>query len=259
MDTATAFATGDRFIALDGPLNFRDLGGYAVGRDHAVRTGLLFRSDGHESLTAADVDHLITVVKLSDVVDLRSEPELQRTGASLLERAGVNVHHLPIVDRTQQFWGEGDQRISAAYLGMMDDAGDRFVTALTMLADLEGPTVFHCAAGKDRTGLLAVMVLDLLGVDDDLIAEDYALTAEIMPAFRQRVEERMANDPELRHRYQNAAPTPELLDEMLSARASTVHLVLTALRAEHGSVESWLLHHGLPADVPARLRARLVH
>jgi protein-tyrosine phosphatase len=251
-------AAPNRILELDGPLNFRDLGGYPVGRDRFVRTGLLFRSDGLDTLTPGDAQLLMDVVELSTVVDLRSEEELTRSGPSLLEQGGVAVHHLPIVDRTQQFFGDGEPRISAAYLKIMGEADERFASAVQLLADLDGPAVFHCAAGKDRTGLLAAFVLDLLGVEDDLIADDYALTAAVMPAFRQRMERRMANEPELRKRMEESGRTPEMLDEMLSARASTIHLVLTALRAEHGSVESWLLQNGLDASAPDRLRSRLI-
>ena len=251
-------AAPNRLFDLDGPLNFRDLGGYPVGRDRFVRTGLLFRSDGLDTLTPGDAQLLMDVFELSTVVDLRSEEELKRTGPSLLEQGGVAVHHLPIVDRTQQFFGDGEPRITAAYLRIIADAEERFAATVQLLADLDGPAVFHCAAGKDRTGLLAAFVLDLLGVDDDLIADDYALTAAIMPAFRQRIERRMANEPELRKRMEESGRTPEVLDEMLSARPSTIHLVLTALRAEYGSVESWLLQNGLGTSAPEKLRNRLI-
>jgi protein-tyrosine phosphatase len=251
-------AAPNRILDLDGPLNFRDIGGYPVGRDRFVRTGLLFRSDGLDTLSTADALVLMDVVELSTVVDLRSEEELARTGPSLLEQGGVAVHHLPIVDRTQQFFGDGEPRISAAYLKIIGEAEERFAAAVQLLADLDGPAVFHCAAGKDRTGLLAAFVLELLGVDDDLIAEDYALTAAIMPGFRQRMERRMENEPELRKRMEESGRTPELLDEMLSARASTIHLVFTALRAEYGSIESWLRQKGLSASAPDQLRNRLI-
>jgi protein-tyrosine phosphatase len=249
-------AAPNRFLDLEGPLNFRDLGGYPVGRDRFVRTGLLFRSDGLDTLTLGDAQRLMDDFQLSTVVDLRSEEELARTGPSLLEQGGVGVHHLPIVDRTQEFFGDGAPRISAAYLRIIADAEERFVAAVQLLANLEGPAVFHCAAGKDRTGLLAVFVLDLLGVDDDLIADDYALTADIMPKFRQRIARRMENEPGLRKRMEGR--TPEVLDEMLSARASTIHLVLTALRAEYGSVENWLVQKGLSTSAPDQLRHRLI-
>ena len=248
----------NRFLRLDGPLNFRDLGGYPVGRDRFVRTGLLFRSDGLDTLTAQDAHLLIDGGGLATVVDLRSEEELAFSGPSLLEKGGVAVHHVPIVDRTQQFFTDGEPRISSAYLKIIAEAEQRFVGAVQLLADLEGPTVFHCAAGKDRTGLLAAFVLDIVGVDDDLIADDYALTAAIMPEFRQRIERRMANEPELRQRMEASGRTVEVLDEMLSARASTMQVVLTALRAEHGSVENWLLRNGLHPTAPARLRHRLI-
>ena len=248
----------NRFFDLDGPLNFRDLGGYPIGRDRFVRTGLLFRSDGLDTLTPRDAQLLMDVLELSTVVDLRSDEELARTGPSLLEQGGLVVRHLPIVDRTQQFFGDGEPRISSAYLKIIADAQERFVAAVQLLADLDGPAVFHCAAGKDRTGLLAAFVLDLLGVDDDLIADDYAVTAAIMPAFRQRIDRRMANEPELRKRMEESGRTAEVLDEMLSARASTIHVVLTALRAEYGSVEGWLLQKGLGTSAPDRLRNRLI-
>ena len=154
----------------------------------------------------------------------------------------------------------------------LDRKADMFITTETpdaaapnRLFDLDGPLNFRdlggYPVGRDRfvrTGLLAAFVLDLLGVDDDLIADDYALTAAIMPAFRQRIERRMANEPELRKRMEESGRTPEVLDEMLSARPSTIHLVLTKLRAEYGSVESWLLQNGLGTSAPEKLRNRLI-
>ena len=249
-------STDDRFIPLDGPVNFRDLGGYPVGRDRRVKTGLLFRSDGHDRLTPGDVDTLTDRLGIANIIDLRTLEEVERSGPSLLVQQGVAWHHLPIVDRTQQFWDKQDQRLSSVYLTILHEASERLVAATTLIAELEGPTVFHCAAGKDRTGLLAAFVLELLGVDDDVIAADYALTAVIMPTMRRRFEERLAGDPEARKRMKLNPMPPGALDEMLSARASTIQMVLTALRAEHGSIATWMSQSGLDDTVPNRLRDR---
>ena len=116
------------------------------------------------------------------------------------------------------------------------------------------PTVvFHCAAGKDRTGLVAMLVLGLLGVADEIIAADYALDLRRPPdADRAQPHARRARGRPAEVHFDN-------YDEaVLTAEAVTMLSVLGRLRAEHSSVESYLLAHGLPTDAVAALRAGLL-
>jgi protein-tyrosine phosphatase len=251
-------APNTRIEPLDGPLNFRDLGGYAIGQDRVTRRGQLFRSDGHETLSVRDADRLIEELGIRAVIDLRTADEVARSGPSMLSTRGVQMHHIPIIDQTKKLWENGDTKLSAVYLTMLRDASTRFVATVELLANLDGPTVFHCAAGKDRTGLVAAMVLDLLGVTDDDIADDYAVTAHIMPAMRKRFDDRLAHDAELRKAMEANLMPVGLRDEMMSARASTMKTVLAIVGARHGSLSGWLLRNGLDLSVGQSLSKRLI-
>ena len=258
-----------RHIGLEGPVNFRDLGGYPVTDGRTVRWRKIFRSDGLDTLSAADLTHLLEELGLESVIDLRSGDEVEARGRGLLGGSAVTVHHIPILDETRRLFerAQGGLTISGLYTEMAERAGDRFVAALRVLAVTDSPIVFHCAAGKDRTGMLGALLLELLGVSDEDIADDYAHSKRIAPVLRQRLEARLAaraaeggadpSDPP-------AAPvtdTPgwaDAAEELLSARPATIIGVLASLRADYGSVERWALAHGLPPDELTRLRDRLL-
>jgi protein-tyrosine phosphatase len=123
-----------------------------------------------------------------------------------------------------------------------------------LIADADGhPAVFFCAAGKDRTGLVAAMVLGALGVPDETIAADYALTSGVLPVLvernRARAEARGASAEVRLDVYGRALDTAE---------AATMLSVLTRLRWEHSSVEGYLQDHGLAPQAVDSLRAALL-
>ena len=184
----------DRDPGLSGPSNFRDLGGYS-GALGTIRWRTIFRSDALR-LTDADVavlrDHLV----LRTVVDLRTGMEFgdRRNGANpthadRLDRVGATRFHLPMVDETRVARQAKDIRPPAArgYLKMLERGGPVVAEVLRLMADpANHPLVFHCAAGKDRTGILAAVLLGLLGVQDEIIVADYALSqAAMMRALAQ--------------------------------------------------------------------------
>ncbi len=167
------------------------------------------------------------------------------------------MHHRPIVDETRR---RNDSEtptnlpLDEIYFLMLERFGDRFATVVELIADADGhPAVFFCAAGKDRTGLVAAMVLGALGVADETVAADYALTAGVLPALIER------NRTRAEARGRPAEVHFDNYDEaVLTAEAVTMLSVLGRLRAEHSSVESYLLAHGLPTDAVAALRAGLL-
>jgi protein-tyrosine phosphatase len=249
-------AESPRRIELDGPANFRDLGGYptAAGR---LRRGRVFRSDSLSRLSAEDVRHLVEVLGLVTVVDLRAGHEVETYGHGPLGAHGVVVHHLPIADETRAEHVErppdapdpATMTLDEIYVLMLDRYADRFVRVLRALAD-EGahPIVFHCAAGKDRTGIVAALLLSVLGVDDEVIAADYALTAEHIGELLER------------HRAQaEAARAPvEVSDPFYAAEIDVMRRTLRELRERHGGAEHYLETHGLEADALVTLRRALV-
>ncbi len=178
----------ERLIALDGAQNFRDLGGYATADGHRVRWRRVFRSAALELVTPRDVDTIASLA-VTDVFDLRTLAERSHFGAGPLGARGVRHHHVPLIAEVETAAHRAavpapaadrdDPRpVAAGYLSMLDEGRPTVARIFGHLADSpEGATVFHCTAGKDRTGLLAALLLSALGVDRDTIVEDYALTA----------------------------------------------------------------------------------
>jgi protein-tyrosine phosphatase len=173
-----------RALTLAGASNFRDLGGY-VGRDgRMVRWRTLFRADHLAALTAQDQAQLqgLGIVR---AVDFRGERE---RAALAYQLAGVEQHALTIeptvVQRAQQLLERGRQLSASDAVALMQDtyrdfAGEnapRFARLFALLLERDAPLVFHCTAGKDRTGFAAALILLALGVPREAVMEDYLLT-----------------------------------------------------------------------------------
>jgi protein-tyrosine phosphatase len=251
MDTASP----TRALALEGVFNFRDLGGWPTDDGHTVRWRRIFRADGLGRLTPGDLEALAPI-GLRTVIDLRTANELDTRGRFPIDAHPVDYHHLPVIDRT---WDRDEARrenlpatefLHRAYREILAEGAPRYAAALTVLAGDEAlPAVFHCAAGKDRTGLMAALVLGAVGVARDAIVEDYALTQETIDRFVARA---AAEDPEV---ARNLADMPRAF---LLADPSAMSLVLDDLEGEHGTVAEYVRSIGVVDDVLQRLRNRLL-
>jgi protein-tyrosine phosphatase len=232
----------------DGPANFRDLGGYRARGDRFVRWGELFRSDSLDAVTACDLDRLATYLRVATVIDLRSE--IETDAVSLLSASRVTIRLIPLHDLTEQLAEPDARSLASAYVTMLDGSARRFVEIVTAIAELPTPIVFHGSLGKDRTGLLAAILLDLLGVSDEDIADDYALSAAVMTTLQQRAECAAAASA------RRLPTSPRMNAELFSARRSTIDIAMTILRAQHNSIEGWLRCNGLRPAVADQLRQR---
>lgn len=234
-----------RLVQLDAVHNFRDLGGYRTDDGRTVGWGRLFRADGLYRLTADDLD-VVDALGVRTVVDLRSNPEFEQHGRFPLERYPVVFHHLPILDAT---WMSSEipdvdddengaiEFLTWAYGDMLAQGADRFAHAFQVLAvPGAAPAVFHCAAGKDRTGVLAALILGGLGVDHDTIVADYALTEAAMVRMRVWV---LEYHPEMAERM---GETPAF---MLAANPQAMRNVLDQLVVDHGSIRGYLSSIGV--------------
>ncbi|MCU1457939.1 MAG: protein tyrosine/serine phosphatase [Actinomycetia bacterium] len=246
-----------RRIELEGPANFRDLGGYPTADGRHLRPGRVFRSDSVSHMSVADIAHVVDELGLLTVVDLRSPYEVETFGHGPLGDAGVTVHHLPIVDEVRADRIErpadapppGTMTVDEVYLGMLDRYGTRFAGVLRIIANpANQPVVFHCAAGKDRTGIVAALLLSVLGVDDGIVAADYALTEEHM------------EDLIARHRARAEAANEfaEVGQTYFRINAESMRAVLEALRDQYGSIEDYLVAQGLDPDSIGALRDDLI-
>jgi protein-tyrosine phosphatase len=229
--------------------NFRDLGGYPTTDGRHVRWRTLFRADALGRLTASDVEALRPFA-LRTVLDLRTRREIDERGRFPYERYPVTFHHLSVLDQTRDGEATSPDSLSAvdvlhrAYLTMLVDGADRFAAALSILAAPGAlPAVFHCAAGKDRTGLLAALLLGALGVERSAIVADYALTADVMERFL----DSYRRDP-ARARSIDAVPPA-----MLLAEPAAIDRLLDGVEHAHGSVRDYVRALGVEEDVLGRL------
>ncbi len=245
-----------RRVGLDGPANFRDLGGYQAG-DHRLKRGVVYRSDSLSRMTDADVRHVVDELGLVSVVDLRAAHEVETYGHGPLGSAGVVVHHRPIIDETRPEHVErppdapdpSTLTLDAIYLMMLERFGERFAGVVRLIGDAANhPIVFHCAAGKDRTGLVAALLLSALGVDDETVVADYALTAEHLDELVER------------HRAQAEAEgiDVEVGEANFGAEAEVMRSVLVGLRERWGSAAAYLESFGLDPAVVDALRDSLL-
>jgi protein-tyrosine phosphatase len=188
------------------------------------------------------------------VVDLRTGRELQASGRGPLGPEPVAFHHLAVVQEgAPGTAGDGESVAAPAPPG--DDLAERYlwylevgrgalVEALTLLGGADHyPLVFHCAAGKDRTGVLAALVLELVGVDRGVIVPDYVTAAErirlLLDGWRA--------DPGFAERMARVPPS------RFGVEADTMEGFLDGLAARHGGARSWALGAGVPADALDRL------
>lgn len=253
-------AVRPRLVQLEGAVNFRDLGGYRTADGGRVRWGLLFRSGALHKLTAADVATLGRL-GLRVVYDLRTEEECDRAPSVLLD--GVRFERLSIggdASRTRELTApvlEGrpaDIRsdfLERLYPAMAEAAAPSFGRLLTRLAEPGGlPALFHCAAGKDRTGLSAALLLSMLGVEEAEILDDYELSAEYFTAGQ------MAK---VRLKLGDSSVDVEGYHAVFGAPRYAMATFLASLRERYGSVEAYLEERaGVSPQVFTELRARLV-
>lgn len=228
---------------LEGLINFRDLGGLpATGG--AIRRGRLFRSDSLAYATDADATHLLKDLRVATVIDLRGEYEVTHLGRGPLADTRVGYVSAPITDVS------GADDLVGHYVAMLAEKGDTLAGTIRLLARSSTlPAVFHCEAGCDRTGVLAAVVLSLLGVPDDVIAADYAATAPAMPRIHERVTvvvDRLGLPP-------RPASVLDWIPE-----ATMMLRTLELAKDRWGSMQDWAHVNGLKDDELSALRAALI-
>lgn len=234
-----------RSVALSGASNFRDLGGYAGQDGRLVRWRRLFRSDHLAGLTGQDAQTLATL-GLARAVDLRGQLESAAQSYSL---AAVRYHALPIeptvVQRAKEMAQAGQQMtvpiarhlMEDTYRAFVSDNAPQFAALFEHLLEEDTPLVFHCTAGKDRTGFAAALILRALGVREDVVMEDYLLTNGLY------------HPPQA---VRGSAPQ-EVLDVIWRVQADFLHAAFDAVARDHGGLARYLAQQ-LRLDDAARQR-----
>lgn len=255
------------WIDLEGAVNVRDLGGLPTADGGATVAGRLLRSENLQELSPADVARLVDEIGVTTVVDLRTTAEVELEGPGPLDAVpGVRHAYHPVLPelgsrtdavaealllqkRERDKSRFPDDIMCGHYLGYLEERPGEVAGALRSIATSAGAAIVHCAAGKDRTGVLVAVLLSLLGIPDETVAEDYALSEKVMEEHLSRLVARL---PEQEEAIRSAAPT------MLSATPANIRALLDGMRSEHGSVEGYVAAHGAGPDVVAALRGSLL-
>jgi len=226
--------------------NFRDLGGIRTGDGRAVRAGRVFRSNGLFDLTGEDFAALQLRCRLRTVIDLRGPLEAGRDRAGPLAGGGLRTMRLPLLDEEHQQPGVIPD-VLLRYQGYLSAAGGSIVQALEIIADdAAHPVLFHCTAGKDRTGVLAAVLLGCLGVPAEAIMADYSATRGERAALVDFLRRRPG-------RADLAADSP-----VLDTDPAVMAAFLDFLQKEYGGAAGWARAAGLDPATLAQLSAALL-
>lgn len=275
-----------RWIVLEGAVNVRDLGGLPTVDGQLTRFGQILRSDNLQGLTSSDVRRLVGELKLRNVVDLRSHPEVELEGPGPLTRVGgIALHHLTLFaeggrftdaeadtgpgagtadrragtgpidgERVLPWRGERSEeelaelRVTGYYYSYLRDRPDSVIAALRVLARDDGAAIVHCAAGKDRTGVLSALALEVAGVTREAIIADYAATGERIEQVLARLRASDTYRSDLDSRPADThLPRPEYMS-----------LFLESLDARFGGPTGWLAANGWTDEDHHALRSRLL-
>lgn len=253
------------WIELDGAVNARDLGGLPTQDGGRIATRTLLRSDNLQDLSQADVAKLVDDIGLTTVIDLRSSQELDSEGPSPLDAVpGVRHLHLsvlPEVGQRTDVVAEAlllkrardrarypDDAMCGHYLGYLEDRPEAVAGAVRAIADAPGAALVHCAAGKDRTGVVIALALTAVGVPAEEVAADYAATDEKIEAILRRLIGSATYEADLKDsQVDRHRPRPE-----------TMKAFLEEVQSRYGGVTQWLADHGFGPEDLGRLLARLV-
>lgn len=239
--------TFERRLKLEGAFNVRELGGYLVegGR---TRPAVLLRGDSLHRLTPADQQALIDY-GVRTIIDLRHGAELETAPGVFSASSAVTYCHIPIIRQAPSVDSGMPTSLEPVYQFFVDHCQQGFAEALAAIAEAEtGAVLFHCTAGKDRTGVLAALVLSIAGADEDTIAEDFALTEQAMASMR----------PALLGPMTSAGLPEAIADALLSSDPALMRGLLAHLNDRYGGVFAYLDAIGLEAAQIERIRARFV-
>ena len=243
----------ERELSIDGMANVRDLGGLPTRDGRRVKSGVVVRSDNPKGMTEQGHIDLMAVVGPRTVIDLRIEVEVEHDGYALKDDSVtvVNFPMLPLSGVTQEQIDAGAfDNLIDDYMGQIEINGDSVLSALRMIASSDQhPVVYHCTAGKDRTGIVTAMLLDILGVEHETIAADYHLTTENMKP----IIERIRNAPVYKENGLANAP-----DWIFSSDPETMLAFLERMTEKYGSAEGWALQRGLTQSEIDAIREHLL-
>lgn len=243
----------NRHVEISGTNNVRDLGGYLVPGGQTQWRRIL-RADTLHKIDEKDLAQLHDL-GVRTVIDLRREDELKSAPNPYRKHQDVDYLSISLFDRLiplsrpQMDRQPSHNILLALYRDVLVNRQDAIRRVLNSIADaVPGAVLFHCSAGKDRTGIIAAFLLAIAGVDSQTIAEDYALTqAALVPLRKEFLAGRASRGLE-----------PAYIEALLACTPETMLTLLQDLTDRHGGLETYLQAIGVGKATVERLRMRLV-
>ncbi|MFN2537776.1 MAG: tyrosine-protein phosphatase [Mycobacteriales bacterium] len=248
------------WLELEGAVNARDLGGLPTVDGRTTRHGVLLRSDNLQDLTPKDIEFL-GQHGLRTVIDLRTGPEVEIIGPGPLRQTDVAHLHLDLiphgfdarkedlVEKAIPDESAGDEAMDHFYIDYVNHAPQAIATALRTIADpRNGAVLVHCAAGKDRTGVVCALALSLVGVTRTAVVDDYVRSDERIMAVRDRL---LA--AELYH-----ADMSRRSADSFRLHAANMERFLDRVDATYGGVHGLAMSIGVDEETVAKLARRLL-
>ena len=231
-------------VELEGCSNFRDLGGYRLNGGGTTKSGVLYRADCLSKLTGSDIEKL-GELGIACVIDLRHEEEINKTGHPVKNVGGIAYHNVQLVDgvNSNDLKSLLPQSLSEMYADLADNAGGKIAEIFRIILNHKvGGVVFHCAAGKDRTGVVAALLLLLAGAEETEILFDYSITYTLMKeVFSRQIQD-----------AKNAGfdiPAHIFLSDEVTIKEFIDHI-----HHKHRGVENYLKSIGLDTDEIAEIK-----
>lgn len=232
-----------RVYNIAGVSNMRDLGGYKTKDGRIIAGGRFIRSAALSSMNGSGIAGLEDM-KIDCVIDLRSTLERKESPDAVENHKSFHFSHIPMLDHIQSDIAAGTfsgfpASMPEMYVSLLDTSSMSFKAAFDLFADERfSRYLFHCTAGKDRTGLVAMLLLGLAGVDDETIIEDYSYTRLLLPL---PIELRDSGLPEY----------------LFLSEPETMRETLDHVYKKYGGVPEYLESIGVDAGMRARIIAKI--
>jgi protein-tyrosine phosphatase len=235
-----------RHLLLDGGYNVRDLGGYLTGDGRVTRWRSLIRAGNLDKVTPQAQQQLLDY-GVKTVIDLRDEWEVREFPDVFAQSSIIRYQNVPFLENnlgTNPAWEADTQFYSDLHVLYEKTIG----AVVAAVADSTFPTIFHCYAGKDRTGIVAALLLGSIGVSDALISEDYALTGvQITHLIAQWRDDALLHGRDMGR-----------FECEVGSDSQTMLHTLAYLRDQYGGVVSYLHRCGVTDAQLSRLQAMVV-
>jgi protein-tyrosine phosphatase len=239
----------ERLVKLEGAYNLRDLGGYKTKDGNVTKWGRFYRADGLHKLTEAD-QRTVLDRNIRLVVDLRHTDELQKDPNVFAASEQVAYHNVSLINPATVA-STNSSSLGELYVGMLDESQSQIREVMDYLANGPGDALlYHCTAGKDRTGVISALLLDTAGVPHDVIVNDYSMTAECLAP--------MIDEIRQKHLGSMTQEQSEKFERFMGCASENMVIMLEHLYNRYESAEKYLLAIGLTEAQIDTLKRKLL-